>query len=519
MRSADLALLDLAALVDLEWLLRDGPDPVADESIHAKAQAAALRAVEERGVAAAEARARIDEDRGLRETVALAWLDAVRARRDDLPGLRVGRALTLAAWVLFAAGLLFGTVAARAFLAYDGASPVNVLPFAGTLFLGQAVLILAMLWFVVRARRSGARNGLLHGPIAMVAGWCFGKRGHDAVDALRAMRSRRSLYADVERWTLFALAQRLGVGFNLGAIVASLQLVVFSDLVFCWSTTLELGAPAMHRLAVWLSLPFGFVSSAVPTLEVVQASQWARMPGAFVGGTSPEEALKLAARWWEFLVLGLIAWGFVPRLAALVLGEVASRRALRSAGCDHAGYQQLFDRLLPRAVGWAGPTAGDVVGAPPQPGRGQVSAHAPAAAGAPTWLLVWGNLLRSREAVRAAVARRFGANVRTVLGAGGEEVAADEAALVELRKAGAARVHFVAAAGQQPTADVVDFLRRVRAILGANRPFVVSLLDLGPDGRAAVVPDDELAIWRRALGALDDPYLWVEALDDAGGGA
>ena len=51
------------------------------------------------------------------------------------------------------------------------------------------------------------------------------------VDGLRSMRSRRALYADVERWTLFGIAQRFGVAFNVGALLASLQTIAFSDLV------------------------------------------------------------------------------------------------------------------------------------------------------------------------------------------------------------------------------------------------------------------------------------------------
>src|SRR5690606_17221665 len=136
------------------------------------------------------------------------------------------------------------------------------------------------------------------------------------VDALRGMRSRRSLYADVERWTLFALAQRFGVAFNLGALVVALVLIAFSDLVFSWSTTLDVDAASVHRGVRAVALPWSWLPAAVPSLEVVEASQWSRMQGRFVGGTSADEAVRLAARWWSFLVAGLACWGLAPRLFA-----------------------------------------------------------------------------------------------------------------------------------------------------------------------------------------------------------
>src|SRR5690606_32461925 len=171
------------------------------------------------------------------------------------------------------AGLLAGGGAARALLAYAGSVPVNVLYFAVVFFVGQILLLVAMLGFVLRARRrrSPARAGLLHRPIAWLAARAFGPDGQSVVDALRGMRSRRSLYADVERWTLFALAQRFGVAFNLGALVVALVLIAFSDLVFSWSTTLDVDAASVHRGVRAVALPWSWLPAAVPSLEVVEA--------------------------------------------------------------------------------------------------------------------------------------------------------------------------------------------------------------------------------------------------------
>ncbi|MDA1221035.1 MAG: DUF2868 domain-containing protein, partial [Planctomycetota bacterium] len=140
------------------------------------------------------------------------------------------------------------------------------------------------------------------------------------------------------------------------------------------------------------------------------------------------------------------------------------------------------------------------------------------AVGAPTWAIAWGSLGRAAPQVGQQLRQRYAADVRAVLPAGGAELEDDDRALLGLR--GATRVAFVAAAGQQPTADVLDFLRSVREQIGSGRPLVVGLLELGRDGATGQVAAEERAAWERALGALGDAHLWIDALEvDAAGGA
>ena len=59
--------------------------------------------------------------------------------------------------------------------------------------------------------------------------------------------TRAGLYADVERWMLFALTQRFGLWFNLCALATCLVLVIFTDLAFSWSTTGLVGSQFAGR--------------------------------------------------------------------------------------------------------------------------------------------------------------------------------------------------------------------------------------------------------------------------------
>ncbi|MCA8948620.1 MAG: hypothetical protein KDE27_03915, partial [Planctomycetes bacterium] len=93
--------LDLSALADLEWLLRDERSPLDPE----RERAIGERVVRDAAVESAAARRRADDDAGFRRRLALAWLEAVRADRADLPGQWLGRGLTIAGWLLTLAGL------------------------------------------------------------------------------------------------------------------------------------------------------------------------------------------------------------------------------------------------------------------------------------------------------------------------------------------------------------------------------------------------------------------------------
>ncbi|MBI5851168.1 MAG: DUF2868 domain-containing protein [Planctomycetes bacterium] len=514
--------MKLADLVDLEWLLREDSAAlggVADDVL-ASARPAALRACAERGLDQGAARSRLDVDRALREAVALTVIEAARGRDPDLPGRRVARALEFAAWLLVVLGLLLGAGAARVVLAYDGTTPVNVLHFATVFGALQVVLLVFLVVFLARTQvaRASAGPGLLHRPVAWLVHRLLGARGRAAAELLRTLRSRRSLYAGVERWTLFALVQRFGVAFNGAALGVTLALVTGTDLVFSWSTTLRAEAADVHRLATMIATPWSWCwPEAVPSLDAVRASQWVRMPGAFVGDGTLVSVQPLAAEWWRFLVALLVGYGLVPRGAALVFGAWRARRALARSGLDHAACHVMFDRLLPVRVAWSGPEPSSVRGDEPRAATtSPATAHAPAAPGTAIALLAWGSLAPRLDALARLVVKRFAQDPRTTLAVGGASLDADRAALRRIGEVRPPRAVVTFAAGQQPTADALAFLRDLRVALGAARPIVVVLVDQKDGARFGDALAEEHAIWRRSLGTLGDAHLWLETLGVSG---
>jgi hypothetical protein len=499
--------LKLADLVDLEWLLADAsriPDDLLDT-----ARPAALRAA---------ARGHVDTDLSLRERLCLTVLAAARNRSELLPGRRVARALNAVATLLVVLGLLSGGGAASAVLAYDGRTPVNVLHFALVFFVLQIGLLVLLVWFLLRSRAEGPADGpgVVHRLVAWLINRVLGARGREAGEFLRALRTRHALYRAVERWTLFALVQRFGVAFNVAALLTTLALVTGTDLTFSWSTTLGLKGGDVHRFTTWLSTPWWFWPAGVPSPAAVAASQWVRMPGAFVNGGTLAQNQLLSAEWWRFLAAGLVAYGLLPRVLALVVGAWQRWRALRSAGLDHAGFHALYERLLPRDVGWVGPDPSSVRGEPPvAAGPRPATPHVAPAPGATAVVLCWGSAARTAALVGAAAGARFSARIVATLPVGGASLAGDDQALKELGRQKPQRVLMVFAAGQQPTADTLAFLRAARGALGAGRPIVVLLAEDAGQGAFRDAEPEEQAIWRRSLGTLGDPHLWIETLEVA----
>jgi hypothetical protein len=301
--------LDLGELVDLE-----------------------LRLIEDRDVDRRELRMR-DEAIAAREfadgfpvsrhAVFRAWLTALRPATGSTPGRKLQASYRLLSWVLMLVGLLSGATAAVGILRYDGRDPVNVIAYLAVFVLLQVLLCLLS---VVSMLPSGLRGRLSPlGPLqSLLRELGVRRAGFDAVigrvagtnDAtLGRLRMWGTIYGEAERWRLFSITQRSAVAFNVGVLGASFTMIAVSALAFSWSTTLDVDAAAMHSLFSALAFPWAWLTPAVPSLELVEASRY------FPGGSYEPERLK---DWWPFLLAAVTTYGLLPRV---LLATLAARRA------------------------------------------------------------------------------------------------------------------------------------------------------------------------------------------------
>ena len=457
-----------------------------------------------------------------RATVLQRWLGALREAepRRLHPGATVTGALRGVRAALILLGLVLGWGAATALLRYTGQEPVNVWDFL-LVFVGVQLLLFALLlssFFLPVAALGTPLLGLFRGLLA----WIYPRlaaRGLPGKDPARLaewkalwhrLRSRRSLYHDVEPWLLLGLTQAFGVAFNVGALLGCLRLIVFSDIAFSWSTTLlHLDADRFHALVRALAAPFGWLwPDASPSAALVESTRYSRLEGSYLlsgGGRAAHP--ELVGGWWPFLLSALIAYGLLPRLLALIVSQVRAARLLSRLPLDDAEVTRVLRRLVEPQIETRSPTPDRLAAA-----AGNRSLAPTLASGATECALVlWRDVPKAPQ-LEAAVARQTHCTVTGVHTAGGrdyEEGTVDWARRVD----GAPSVVVLAEGWEAPDKATLRLLRELRRQLGPRRLITVLLAQVGVAGMRPSLATD-VRIWEDMLAALEDPYLAVEALGE-----
>lgn len=454
-----------------------------------------------------------------RHEIVRRWLAAVRGGGEPGPGARVQAVYGLAGAALAVFGLFAGAGTAAALLRYDGSHPVNIVHFLAV-FVGLqlALCALAVVHMLPRSwlgwvpgfgplhealRHLGYRQAGLERWLARL----HGDRGQLG-GALARLKSWSTVYADVERWSLLVLTQRVGVFFNLGALATCVYLIAVTDLAFAWSTTLPVGAAAMTRMLQALAVPWSWLPAAVPDADLVEASRYFRQEATY----DP----ALLKNWWSFLVAALVTYGLLPRSALWIYSGRRLLRARRRLRLDHSECQAALERVSAGRVGkrveWVAEASGEDNDAG-RAGVGGEGVELPAPGDAECVVLGWADVPLDRESADRLVAERFGWRTIAVHAAGGSEPAGGQQALVEdLHRAGPdSPVVIVAEAFEAPTKALAHFLCELRHAVGTRRPIVVALV-AGQAPAWKPPSSQDRALWEHAVVLQADPYVRVEEM-------
>ena len=513
--------MKLAQLIDLEvQLLRDERALADGEGvkINTRDQAIGHRVAEELGLEESTARRHLSSDRGLRHRVCQGWLDLLpTAEQERLPGARIESGYRLAGWVLLVVFILGGIGTAGAALSSGTSTPVNVLVFIVIFFLLQILLLLLYPVFMVwrHVRGGGVLPWLQHLVVRLsrirFIDRLLGASSSELPETFAQLRLRQTIYGGVQQWLLFTLVQRMATGFNLAALATSFYMVTFHDLAFCWSTTLEIGTGDLQRGLEWIAKPWAWLEVGVLTPDAITVSRYVPADGGYVDSAGITGAVELRRTWWPFLVAGLITWGLLPRALAWSVGTYCARRSRYRVPLNHMAAQHLYERLFPPTASWSGPDPAQVRGEVPAIATdAPASKPAPLASGACD-VVCWGTLSSDKTAVGNHLEERFACEVGKVLAAGLADIGVDRKTVSSLARRKPRRVVVTLPEGQQPTVEVMRFLRELRGELGAQCELVVGLLAAASTGFGDVDPD-ELDSWRRYLLAESDPYLSLQTM-------
>jgi hypothetical protein len=421
-----------------------------------------------------------------------AWLDGLRAGPGPSPGERAIRAQRLLRTLLAMAGLGLG--AATALAVFVG---LQLLTLVAT-----ALIALPESW---RRRVPGlaALQDVLR--LASPGRWLPGLRRLLAAEQREAFdraaglaRRHQRLYGDAQKWSLLVASQGFAVAFHVVALATAMGLVGFSDLAFGWSTTLEVDAERLHRVASGLALPWAqALPDSVPTRELIEHTRYFRGAGGLT-----IDPLRSAA-WWRFLLACMACYGLAPRCIVLALAMWRQRVALARVFGALPGVAELQDRLDSRWVATAAPGAegeephaSNRVRAPRPPRPARVRA------------VRWSGVPIADERVRTLAGEVLGADLEAVVDGGAGAAQTDAALIADLAASEAAPLLLVKA-WEPPILEVLDLLGELRGACGDGRTILVLPLARGADGALSPARDSNAHTWTRRLDAVGDPWLDV----------
>jgi len=465
---------------------------------------------------------------GRRERV-LAWLEEVRSDRDSsVANAMHSRRLIL--MLLVGVGWLLGVAVSRVVYYYDGARPVNTIEVLGVFVAAQfgllALTAIAMLPAAVQ-RRLPLVGALQDGLVVLSPG-----RWQSAISRLlpqaqrEAFRSalgrgrvHQKLFGDVQRWAVLLGSQSFAVAFHIGALSGCLYLVLFTDLAFGWSTTLNIQSDELHRITQALSIPWSaWLSDASPSISLIDATRYFRLGGGSLPGAADPEAIDPAplGGWWPFCVAAMATYGRLPRVSVGILTRVRFASAIGSAFDRLPGFADLVDRLDSPLVETNAPDAeqtGRLVDAGGVVRGCEVATRRCA-------IVNWAGLDVTDQALSSAIERDFGWGAASVAAAGGTHSLAEDRTLVA-KLAGMHRDSDLAVvigvrAWEPPILEFFDFVTALRAALGDGGAIIVVPVALGATGKPAAPLDADGEQWRRRVDSVGDPWLSTRCLDGAG---
>ncbi|ACN15282.1 hypothetical protein HRM2_21840 [Desulforapulum autotrophicum HRM2] len=504
----------------------------------------------------------VAQTRPLPRTLVRLWLFFMGQNTGTLPGVLVDGGFRLLRGGFLVGGVMTGFLACLSLFSYTGRMPLNISYFFGVILVPQTLLLfltLAGLLVMVVRPDKGVGFGIY--PVLGLAveralirlfqktlGRLSRMKQDALMSALGSFRRSRRAHGHLFLWPLFVLMQIFGVGFNLGALGATLGRVAFFDTAFGWQSTLNLSADFVHRVVSMVALPWSWAvpeGVGFPSAEQIQGTRLILKDGIYDLATSD------LVSWWPFLCLTVVFYALLPRILLLVMGGMVQGRCLKQYSFDGWAVQKLVRRLVtPRVTmapaddpelrtsgGGHGHPRGAMASADSQVSRLEFDREVPQDSDRvpimnkdrgldgdipltpgnqempePFLALVHDDIFDvcNTEEFKEKVQDRLNRSVDTILRFG-LDTNAEVAAIISVADC-VAGIVMLQEAWMPPIREILNFIVKVRA--GGERiPLVVVLIGKpGPDNLFTVPDSQDRKIWTMKINGLGDPLIHVEDL-------
>ena len=244
-------------------------------------------------------------------------------------------------------GFICGVLMAAAVFYYNGQQPINIIgPIFVYALLPIIFFIFNLLFFLPSrlSRRIPLLNNMMYGiSVFNLSKSLLNLLGKSFTDLSSIMSPlKNNSLTSVNKWFFLKASQCFSCCFFLGSIIYFFFLLVFSDLAFGWSSTLNLSSNTAYQIVDTLSLPWKtYYPDATGSLELVKETRFFRLDNILNNHISPNEF----GAWWDFLLLLMLVYGLMPRLFLFLISQIIFNRKLKKTHLSNPGINQLLWRL------------------------------------------------------------------------------------------------------------------------------------------------------------------------------
>jgi hypothetical protein len=266
----------------------------------------------------------------------LAWKDQyISQLKKPLLSDNISSYLYSVTFTLVVIAFILGLLSGITLLSYSGQEPVNVVYFiAIVIFLPLFTMMLSL---ISMFRANSAQSLLVH---LSPSYWMekilklFPNKVHKDIRDIK-------INPLLLNWIVIRRSQCIALFFSIGILLALLAVVITQDVAFAWSTTLQITPEMFYGFLNSLALPWrDFVPSAVPSLELIEKSQYFRL-----GDKLSEEMVQNASKlgeWWKFLVFATLFYALFLRLVMYVIATYGYKSALNKSLFSLEGVKKLL---------------------------------------------------------------------------------------------------------------------------------------------------------------------------------